>query len=609
MNYSEHIPFNKTRITGGFWKTKQELNKNVTAKAVYNRFSDTYRFDALKCRPHTEDSEYQPHVYWDSDVAKWIEGVSYIIAQYDAPELQKLAEEAISDIINSQAENGYYNSYYQVMEPDNIFTVRNNHELYCAGHLFEAAVAYYYATGKNEFLNAMCRYADFIYKVFVEDKSAAFVTGGHPEIELALFRLYKASGNEKYLNLARHFINMRGNNDVDKPLNEFFNKHYDQSFMPLRDLVNADGHSVRALYMYSAMADMVKSDNDGELLAACHRVFDSMVNKRMYITGGVGSTHHGESFTIDYDVPNRTAYNETCASIAMTFFARRMLEIEPDSRYADVIERELYNGILSGWSLDGEKFFYENPLEITPQLVNASIATKNQERLPIMERQKVFGCSCCPPNIVRYMSSVADFIYSDNDDTLFVHQYMQSETETEKCNISIETQYPANGEIKIKLSGGYTTVALRIPGWCDSFTLNKEYTLDNGYAYIKTSGADEIILNLEMVPKLWSSNPQIRENAGRAAVSYGPVIYCAESIDNGDTLTSIRISKDTKFTVSENAEFGLPVLKAEATKMKPQTALYYNLDNADEAFDLTLIPYCCFANRGVAEMLVWMVQK
>ncbi len=609
MNYSQHIPFSKTKITGGFWKTKQDLNKEVTANAVYNRFSDTYRFDALKCKPVNENSEYQPHIYWDSDVAKWLEGIAYMMAQYDVPELEKLAEDAISDIINSQMENGYYNCHYQVMRPEEIFTDRNNHELYCAGHLFEAAVAHYEATGKDYFLNSMCRYADYIYKVFVEEKSAKFVTCGHPEIELALVKRYKATGNEKYLELSRFFIDNRGNNDIDGPVNDVFNKLYDQSDRPLRELTTADGHSVRALYIYSAMADLAKTDGDNALLNACRRVFDNMVNKRMYITGGLGSTHLGECFTIDYHMPNRTAYNETCASIAMVLFARRMLEIEPDSRYADVIERELYNGILSGWSLDGESFFYENPLEITPQFANASLSTHHQERVPIMERQKVFGCSCCPPNIVRFIASVADYIYSDNDDTLFVHQYMQSETETEKGKLSITTNYPSNGDIAIRVSGGYKTVALRIPSWCDSFTINKEYTIENGYAYVTVSDDDEIKLSLEMTAKIWASNPQVHENAGRVAVSYGPVVYCAESVDNGDTLTTIRVAKDTRFTPSENSAFGLPVLKATVSKMKPQTALYLAANSEEEAFDLTLIPYSCFANRGVAEMLVWLIEK
>ncbi len=602
---NQKISFSKVTIRDGFWKNKQTLNEDVTSYAVYDRFSETHRFDALKCRPCFEHPDWKPHIFWDSDVAKWLEGVSYILTKHDDPKLRKLSEDAISDMIKSQLPDGYYNCYYEVTEQDQRFRIRGNHELYCAGHLMEAAVAHFEETGERYFLDMMCRYADYIYEVFVKEDSAAFVTCGHPEVELALVRLYQATGVEKYLELARFFLNQRGNNEKDPPSYEIFYNTYDQSSMPLRKLEKAEGHAVRALYLYCAMADLAKIDGDQELFAACRRVFDNMVEQRMYITGGLGSTHHGEAFTIDYDLPNRTAYAETCASIAMIFFGLRMSELEADGKYADVIEREMYNGALSGLSLDGKKFFYENPLEIDPYLANVNTSTKDHDRLPIMQRVEVFDCSCCPPNLVRFLSSIGNLIYAEGEDTLFVHQYIPSET----GHVTMDTHYPSDGEIRIHISGGYKHAALRIPGWGRDFSGNYPYTQKNGYIYIELCGEDEILLNLSMKPCIYAAKPEVHQDAGKVAVQYGPIVYCAEAVDNGANLKSIFLPIEAEFTLVPDEKTGLPALETTAYRQKEQDQLYAPVEKTEEPIKLRLIPYHAFANRGISEMLVWLKRK
>lgn len=600
------VDFQQVEIQGGFWKDRQQLNRNVTAKAVYDRFSDTHRFDALAC-PDRGSIDWKSHFYWDSDVAKWIEGVAYLLEKGEAPELEELCDAAIQSIISHQDPMGYYNSYFLTVEGETRFTNRDRHELYCAGHLFEAACAYYRATGKDAFLQAMCKFADYIYRVFVQEGSAAFVTGGHPEIELALVRLADTTGNEKYLELAKFFVDQRGNNEKDTAVNSWATREYDQSNMPLKNLTKADGHAVRALYIYCAMADIAQRYDDEDYLAACRRLFDNMTQQRMYITGGLGSTSLGEAFTVDYDLPNKTAYTETCAAIAMAFFARRMLCMEADSRYADAIERVLYNGALSGVSLDGKAFFYMNPLEIQPNFTHTNIATNQKVRVPDLQRKEVFACSCCPPNMVRFIASIGDYLYTHTDDTLFVHQYMASRATINGSSVTQSTNYPVDGNITIGVSGGaFQKIALRIPGWCEKFALNVPYTMEKGYAYAQLPKNGEITLQLDMPVVLREANLQVCEDAGLVAVTRGPVVYCMEGVDNGDHLRGKFLQPQQPFAVEMSEQFGVPVLKTMGAAKKGIDSLYGKLDLSMEQTPLTLIPYFAFANRGITEMLVWI---
>jgi len=603
----KNIHYANVKINGGFWKEKQDMLRNVTAQAVYDRFQDTFRFEALKCS-WKEGDPNMPHIFWDSDVAKWIEGVACLLAVEKNENLEALADAAIADIIKNSDENGYFNSHFLVTEQEKRFQIRDCHELYCAGHLMEAAVAYYEATGKRAFLDAMCRYADYIERVFKIEKSAAFITPGHPELELALVKLYHATGEKRYLELSKYFIDEHGIHDADKNYLPWGTDQYNQDEMPLRERSTVEGHCVRAMYLLSGMADIAAEYNDEALKAACERCFDNAVNKRMYITGGLGSTHVGESFTIDYHLPNRTSYTETCAAIALAMFAHRMLKLSADSIYADIVEKVIYNGALSGISMDGKSFFYENPLEIDPEFNHINISTKQKEHYAITERVEVFNCSCCPPNILRFIASIAGLIYTQKDKTVYVHQYMNSEADFDGIHITQKTNYPADGEIRITCDAKDRTIALRIPGWCKNFTLNCAYELKNGYAYLKPD-CDEIVLTLDMPVSVMRANRRVHDDAGRVAILRGPVVYCAEGVDNGADLKGVSIDTKAGFTLAEH-DFMLPSILADGYRAAESDKLYFSEDEEEmEKINLKLIPYFAYANRGTTEMLVWLLKK
>lgn len=594
------------KITDGFWKVKQDMVRDVTLKSVYDRFKETHRFDALDCTWKEGDPD-MPHVFWDSDIAKWIEGLAYSLNYSENDKLEKLADEAIAKLIKNSDENGYYNSHFLVTGER--FTDRTEHELYCAGHLMEAAVAYYEATGKKELLDAMCKYADYIEKCFVTEKTAKFITPGHPEIELALVKLYEATGEKRYLELSKFFIDNHGANPADQTMYKGCNELYNQDDVPLRERETADGHCVRALYLFCAMADLALIYDDKELFKASERCFMNIIDKRMYITGATGSTCHGESFTIDYDLPNRDAYAETCASIALAFFGNRMIKLNPDGKYADAVERVMYNGSISGISMDGKGFFYENPLEIDVDFNNVNKCTENGKRFPITQRKEVFDCSCCPPNVIRFISSIGEYLYSYSEDTLFVNQYMNSQADFEGMTVSQTTDYPSTEEIKIAIQNGNKKyIALRIPSWCKSFEINKAYSLKNGYAYIEISENDEILLALSMPVTFISANKRVHECAGRVAVMRGPVVYCLEGIDNGKDLNSIRIDINEKAEISEK-EFSVPNILLKAYKEPENDNLYFEATEELIETSLKFIPYFAYANRGETDMLVWVLKK
>lgn len=602
-----NIEFSDVKITGGYWKARQDINCSVTLKAVYDRFNETGRFEALKCDLRDGDTNI-PHIFWDSDVAKWIEGASYILHSEKNDQAVEIIENAIDLIIKNSDENGYFNSHFLVAEKENRFRLRECHELYCAGHLIEAAVAYYELTGKDRFLNAVKKYADYIERAFKIDNTAAFITPGHPEIELALVRLYKATGEKRYIELAKYFIDKRGNCDEPGIYTDWANEYYSQDEIPVRERKTAEGHCVRALYLMCAAADIAYIYKDNDLKTACERFFDSIVNKRMYITGGVGSSNMGESFTIDYDLPNRTAYAETCAAISLAMFAERMLKFGADSRYSDIIERTMYNGIMSGISLDGKSFFYENPLEIDPDFNNINTSTKVKERFPITQRVEVFDCSCCPPNIMRFVASISGLIYGFDDNTVYINQYINSEGDVNGIKISQKTDYPNNGKITVRCNSNKKQIAFRIPCWCKSFNINKKYSIKNGYAYVDLDSEENIELELDMPVRIISANRRIHSDAGRIAVMRGPVVYCAEGIDNGADIKSIALPAESVFELAES-EFLLPILKTEAYRPFESDSLYYEAVDDYEKIPLTLIPYYAFANRGESEMQVWLLRK
>lgn len=608
------VSFRDVDIPDGFWNDRQSLNHAVTIHSVKDRFTDTGRFEAFKFN-WKEGMANKPHFFWDSDVAKWLESAAYIIEKSPDKLLEKQVDEVVDLIEKNQLKDGYFNIYFTVCEPQKRFTNRDWHELYCAGHLTEAAVAYYNATGKDKFLKCMCRYIDLIEKTFKIDDSAAFHTPGHEEIELALVKLYHCTGEKRYLELAKHFIDRRGL-EREVPETHWANDLYYQSEKPCREMTEANGHSVRACYLYSGMADIAAEYGDAELKNACEKIFDDIYYKKMYVTAGLGQSHHGEAFTIPYDLQNDVAYTETCASIALVYFAARMQRLSLNSKYADVIERAIYNGILSGVSLDGKSFFYENPLEILLSEHSRNVSVKNSDdRRPITQRLEVFGCSCCPPNITRLIASIGDYIYGTDENTIYVHQYISSGTKADGVKITMNSGYPYSGKIKIIAENGKgKRLALRIPEYSkDNFTLNlngeaADFSLKNGYAFIELSGSDEIDVEFDISPKKVYANPLVDRDEGKCAVLAGPLVYCAEGKDNGNHLRMFRVPEKLNCKFEKNTELGTTDLIIDAEKRVSSDSLY-SFSREYKKTELRLIPYFAFANRGETDMTVWLISE
>ena len=602
------ISYRNVTLTSGYWKEKQLLNENVTIYSVYDRFYDTGRIEAFKFN-YKDGMANRPHIFWDSDVAKWIEAAAYILNKKEDKLLESRVDELIDLIEINQQEDGYFNIYFSIIEPDKKFTLRDCHELYCAGHLMEAAVAYYEATGKDKLLKCMEKYAACIEKAFIIEKTAKFITPGHEEIELALVKMYNCTKNAKYLKMAKFFIDNRG---VGKDIENFypqFNEKYAQNHMPVRKQKTAEGHAVRACYLYSGMCDVAYETNDSELYLACKELFNDIVNRKMYITGGIGSSPIGEAFTIPYDLPNETAYAETCAAISLAFFANRIIRINADSKYADAVEKVMYNGALSGISMDGKGFFYENPLEIDVDFNNVHPCTNGGRRYPITQRKEVFDCSCCPPNVTRFIQGIGEYMYSYTDDTLFIHQYIESQMKLENTVVTQKTSYPSEGEVVIKLENNTKNfVALRIPGWCKEFTVNKEYTLEKGYIYIKATPADEIKINFSMPIRFISANKKVHTNSGRVAIMRGPVVYCLEGVDNGKDLSGLKVDIKGEAQVVDG-EFLVPDIVAKGFKEVENDSLYFDATDEYVETSLKFIPYYAYANRGETDMLVWVLKK
>ncbi|MFA5153812.1 MAG: beta-L-arabinofuranosidase domain-containing protein, partial [Clostridia bacterium] len=461
-----------------------------------------------------------------------------------------------------------------------------------------------------KFLKLMEDYADYIYKVFIVDTAAAFKTPGHEEIELALVKMYDATGKKRYLELAKHFIDKRGVED-EPWITSNYNKYNTQDFLPVRQQKTAEGHAVRAGYLYSGMADIAKRYNDEELLNACKTIFSNIVNKRMYITGGTGSSHLGEAYTLDYDLPNTKGYAETCAAIALAFFSQRMLLLDKNSIYADTVERIIYNGMLSGVSLDGKAFFYENPLELQPVLNNRNVSTVLTERNPITQRKEVFSCSCCPPNVIRFIGAVNEYIYSYEKDTLFINQFISSTMEYESIKAEMETDFPYSGQITMKISGA-EKIAFRKPYWCKNLkiTLNGgicDYSIEKGYIYINLQkGQNNLIFELDMTVRLVHSNPRIYDNSHKTAVMRGPLVYCAEGIDNDFPLNDIVFCNNLNCSQVKSDKLDAYMLEVDIEIPRNIEELYTFTPFSYQKKRLRMIPYYCFANRGETEMRVWL---
>ncbi len=564
--------------------------------------------------------------FQDSDVAKWIEAAAYSLAVKPNAELEKRIDEVCELIGEAQEDDGYLDTHFTLNRPDKKFTdLAHGHELYCAGHMIEAAVALYEVTGKKKLLDVVRKNADMLYRIFVIEGREGYP--GHPEIELALLRLWRVTNEDRYMELAKHFIDVRG---VDP---DFFAKEwakqgparvgvtyvptYSQCHAPVRKQNDAVGHAVRAAYLYTGMADLAAITGDRELEDACFRLFESIEKRRMYITGGIGSTHHGEAFTADYDLPNDTAYAETCASIALIFFANKLLKIRREGRIADVMERALYNTVLAGIELDGKSFFYVNPLEVIPD-ISGKIPT-HVHVLP--QRPKWYGCACCPPNTARLLESIANYAWDAQDGVLYSNLFAAGELTLSDVTIDVETDYPFGDTVKYKVKKGATKLAIHIP----AFTLNNYSVsvcgeLRNGYYYLDVKEGDEVTLKLEMTPRFNRSNTRVASNSGKAAVTVGPVVYCAEEKDNGELLgisfnssAELKLNKETPeqiggFDSAADDLGAVYTVTAEGYELivDDSNELYFTDEYRKEARTVKLIPYFMWGNRGLNQMRVWM---
>lgn len=573
--------------------------------------------------------EFGGFVFQDSDMAKWLEAAAYSLMLSPNAELERTCDELIALIGRAQQPDGYLNTYYTVKEPGRRWTnLRDNHELYCAGHMMEAACAYYEATGKRELLDIMTRMAYHIDSVLGPEEGKLHGYPGHEEIELALVRMYHATGDELMLKLARYFIDERGREpfffaeeakrrgDANWFDRNGFDLTYWQSHKPVREQTAPDGHAVRAMYLATGMADVARETGDETLIAACRRIFDSTVSRRMYVTGGVGSTEIGEAFTFDYDLPNDLVYAETCASIALCFFARAMLQLEPDGRYADAMERALYNTCLAGMSLDGRNFFYVNPLEVDPEASHKD--RRRRHVLPV--RPQWFGCACCPPNLARLTTSLSRYMYTLGEGEIYVNLYARSEATLDagsvRVTLACETDYPRSGEIALLPGEGRYALCLRIPAWARSYSLRLngeplEAPVERGYARIERQfrAGDRIELSLPMQPRRVYANARVRADLGKVAVMRGPMVYCLEQADNGPLVEALCLPRASELVCEYLPDKlgGITEIRAAGKRLTSAGDELYS-DEAPVLEDaaLTFIPYYAWANRGENEMTVYV---
>lgn len=633
----------KVTVEDAFWSNyKQLVAEQVIPyqwKALNDQLPDTapsHAIENFRIVAGEAEGDFYGTVFQDSDVAKWLETVAYSLRSFPDSELEEAADEVISLMGRAQAEDGYLNTYYMLVEPDNRWTnLRDNHELYCAGHLIEAAVAYYETTNKRAFLDIMENYVELIRNTFGNELGKLQGYPGHPEIELALLRLFDVTGKREHLELAAYFIEQRGQEphyfDMEKERRQSLGAPptwndqntnfglgyaYMQAHLPVRQQQEAAGHSVRAMYLYAAMAYLARQTNDAELQAVCDTLWDDVTKRKMYITGGLGSAVNGEAFTDAYDLPNDSMYCETCASVGLVFWAKQMLLLSPDRKYADVLERAIYNGTISGMDLDGKRFFYVNPLEVNAY----QTGRKDQEHVK-QERQKWFACACCPPNLARLIASIEEYAYTQTDDTLYTHLYIAGSVETRLDELSIKLtqkhQYPWDASISVTVEGnGQFKLAFRIPGWCKgaAASVNGE-TLEsnelvNGYILLdrmwETGDQIELFLPLSVVRVY--SNPKIGMNQGQVALQRGPVVYCLEEVDNGKILGGLRLPRESKITAvfEEGLLNGVVVLEADGLKVSESDELYQSHVPALEPVRLRAIPYYAWCNRKAGEMRIWI---
>ena len=628
----EAVAFTRVQLEDAFWAPRVETNRRVTLPMQYQQCKETGRIDAWTWQ---KGQPNEPHIFWDSDVGKWIEAAAYSLTTHPDQALEAKIDAAVDLMEKGQGEDGYLNSHFSRVEPGKRWAnLRDCHELYCAGHLMEGAVAYYQATGKRKFLEVMCRYTDYIDGVFGPKKGQKHGYCGHPEVELALVKLHRATGNQRYLNLAKYFVDERGRQPSyydeeakargEDPARVWFGRYsYLQAHQPLREQTEVVGHAVRAMYIYSGMADVAAETGDRTLLPALKRLWENVTAKRMHVTGGLGPTCRNEGFTFDYDLPNENAYDETCANIALVFWAHRMLHLDPDGRYVDVMERALYNSVISGISLSGDHFFYANPLAAHPGVdPHGSIQSADYR----YGRSAWFGCACCPPNIARLLASFGGYVYSQGKGEARVNLYVEGRGELEvdgqRVVLRQKTKYPWAGTVALTVKPAAPAtfaLALRIPGWCRGAGLKVNgrsvpVRVDKGYARIvrRWVAGDRVEVSMPMPVERIEAHPHVRQDAGRVALQRGPVVYCLEEVDNGRDLSDVILPRAAKLTTKFEPALlgGVVVIKGKAQRRDPAkwSGRLYGTDATPlRSVAIKAVPYAVWANRQAGEMLVWLL--
>ncbi|MBQ6364174.1 MAG: glycoside hydrolase family 127 protein [Lachnospiraceae bacterium] len=630
----QDIQLKNVRVDDPFWSQRQKLLGSVTVPyqedILYDRIPGIEKSHAianLKIAAGLMEGEFYGMVFQDSDIAKWIEGAAFSLALFPDPELEKRIDEVIDLIEQAQLEDGYFDTYFIVKEPGRCFqNLQEGHELYCAGHLIEAAVAYYEVTGKDRLLHIVERMVDCIRAHIGPEEGKIRGVPGHEEIELALMKLYRLTKDEKYEQLASYFVYERGN-DPDFFENErknrgwavwggsFTNIDYHQVRMKAASQTRAVGHSVRAMYYYTAMADLAEHRQDQQLADACRRLWENVTSKQMYITGNIGQEAAWEGFTNDYELPNDLIYGETCASIGMVFWARRMLEIQALGSYADVMELELFNGVLSGMQMDGKHFFYVNPLEVNPGV--SGVLPEYRHVLP--ERPEWYACACCPPNVVRLILSIEKYAWGEKEHTIYSHLFLGGEARFDAADLTVHSEFPRKGRIEylIRPKKESFTFAVRIPGYARNVRISRNGILQkqqavDGYVYFEGGWAEResVLVEFDMPLQRQYANPLVRADAGCVAFRKGPFIYCAEGADNAEPLQELRIPDAGEYReipIEDGVLKGITAIQMPCRRAKGEAGFLYTEKKPELVPEtLTLIPYFAWGNRGVNQMRVWL---
>ena len=589
------VPFNQVNIHDSFWTPRLEAHAHFTLETCIAQTQDsTERINNFKKAARIIDGKHIGIYFDDSDVYKAMEGIAYSLINNPSQAHEALLDRWIDLIARSQQPDGYLNTYYTLNFPDQRLTDMEKHELYCGGHMIEAAVAHHRATGKDNFLKVAIQFADFLDNTFGPGKRH-WVTG-HEEVELALVKLYHETSQNKYLDLAHWLLEERGHgHGVGAIWNtKDWGPQYCQDDVPVSDISEIRGHAVRAMYLFTGMADVAAEKELPAYVAALERVWDDVVLRNMYITGGIGSSLHNEGFTEDYDLPNKEAYCETCASIGMVLWNSRMNLFSKDAKYVDVMERCMYNGVLSGISLDGNMFFYVNPLESDGG----------------HHRQRWFGCACCPSNVSRFIPSIGNYIYSTDEKEIFVNLYMGSDSKIKlgenEVELTQKTSYPWSGKVQLDVkprSAAAFAIKMRVPQWCKKYTIavnGKTIVspiVEKGYLNIDRlwKAGDQVTFNMEMPVEVVAADPRVKQDVGKRAIQRGPLVYCAEQADNKN------INLD-QVTLNSNNQF----------KAKPAKGLLKNmtlLATTVRGQDLRFVPYFAWDNREAGKMKVWIDYK